>query len=104
MQNTLDCCCSLQFCREHEKALEVLREAHEFNKENSNVVLAIVDQMLLFDPPRISEAVTALKEGIHTAPQPGTQLLFAHRLFHFMSECGQDPGRCVCVCVAGRIQ
>lgn len=80
------------FCREHEKALEVLKEAHEFNKENSNVVLAIVDQMLLFDPPRINEAVAALKEGIHTAPQPGTQLLFAHRLFHFMSECGQDPG------------
>lgn len=80
------------FCRELEKALEVLKEAHEINKENSNVVLAIVDQTLLFDPPRISEAVAALKEGIHTASQPGTQLLFAHRLFHFMSECGQDPG------------
>lgn len=80
------------FCRELEKALEVLREAHEFNKENSNVVLAIVDQTLLFDPPRIDEAVAALKEGIQTSQQPGTQLLFAHRLFHFMSECGQDPG------------
>ncbi|KAG0717753.1 Pre-mRNA-processing factor 39 [Chionoecetes opilio] len=80
------------FCREQEKALEVLREAHEFNKENSNVVLAMVDQTLLFDPPLIGEAVAALKEGIRTADQPGTQLLFAHRLFHFMSECGQDPG------------
>ena len=68
-------------------------------QDNSNVVLAIVDQTLLFDPPRINEAVAALKEGINTAPQPGTQLLFAHRLFHFMSECGQDPGRCVCVCL-----
>lgn len=60
--------------------------------------MAIVDQMLLFDPPRIDEAVAALKEGIQTSQQPGTQLLFAHRLFHFMSECGQDPGRYV-VCM-----
>lgn len=58
-------------------------------------MLAIVDQTLLFDPPRIDEAVAALKEGIQTSQQPGTQLLFAHRLFHFMSECGQDPGRWV---------
>ncbi|XP_071519274.1 pre-mRNA-processing factor 39 isoform X2 [Panulirus ornatus] len=78
------------FCGNPEKAVEILKEAHEYNKENSNVLLALVDQVLICQPPRFQEATQALKEGIEYCQQPGSRLMFAHRLFHFMSECGQD--------------
>ncbi|XP_069945998.1 pre-mRNA-processing factor 39 isoform X2 [Cherax quadricarinatus] len=78
------------FCSDPDKAVEILKEAHEYNKENGNVLLALVDQALICQPPKFQEAIQALKEGVENCQQPGNRLMFAHRLFHFMSECGQD--------------
>ncbi|XP_045596489.1 pre-mRNA-processing factor 39 isoform X2 [Procambarus clarkii] len=73
-----------------DKAVEILKEAHDYNKENGNVLLALVDQALICRPPKFDEAIQALKEGVENCQQPGNRLMFAHRLFHFMTECGQD--------------
>ncbi|XP_068203314.1 pre-mRNA-processing factor 39 isoform X2 [Palaemon carinicauda] len=81
--------CSL-FEGDKEKAVEILKEAHEYNKSNSSVLLALVDHSLSCNPPQFKQAEDALKEGIESCQSPGTRLMFAHRLFHFMSECGQE--------------
>ncbi|XP_064085220.1 pre-mRNA-processing factor 39-like [Macrobrachium nipponense] len=81
--------CSL-FEGDKEKAVEILKDAHEYNKSNSSVLLALVDHSLSCNPPQFKEAEEALKEGIESCQSPGTRLMFAHRLFHFMSECGQE--------------
>ncbi|XP_066962697.1 pre-mRNA-processing factor 39 isoform X2 [Macrobrachium rosenbergii] len=81
--------CSL-FEGDKEKAVEILKEAHEYNKSNSSVLLALVDHSLSCNPPQFKEAEQALKEGIESCQSPGTRLMFAHRFFHFMSECGQE--------------
>ncbi|XP_042861360.1 pre-mRNA-processing factor 39-like isoform X3 [Penaeus japonicus] len=78
------------FCSDTDKGVEVLREALEYNKNNSNVLLALVDQALLCQPPKFTVAAEILKEGLDSSQQPGTRLMFAHRYFHFMSECGQE--------------
>ncbi|KAK7078290.1 PRP39 pre-mRNA processing factor 39 [Halocaridina rubra] len=72
------------------RALEILHEAHEYNKNNSSVLLALVDLCLSCQPPRFKDAELALREGIESSQSPGTRLMFAHRFFHFMSECGQE--------------
>lgn len=81
--------CSL-FEDDKERAVEILREAHEYNKNNSSILLALVDHSLTCQPPRFKDAEKALREGTESCQSPGTRLLFAHRLFHFMSECGQE--------------
>ncbi|KAG7157552.1 Pre-mRNA-processing factor 39-like 2 [Homarus americanus] len=78
------------FCNDPEKAVEILKEGHDFNKENGNVLLALVDQALICRPPKFDEAILALREGVENCQQPGNRLMFAHRFFHFMTECGQD--------------
>lgn len=62
-------------------------------QNNSNVLLALVDQALLCQPPKFAMAAEILKEGLDSCQQPGTRLMFAHRYFHFMSECGQETDR-----------
>lgn len=88
---------SLKFARffslfegDKEKAVEILQDAHEYNKSNSSVLLALVDHSLSCSPAKFKQAEQALREGIEASQSPGTRLMFAHRLFHFMAECGQD--------------
>jgi len=79
------------FVSDSQKALEVLKEAQDFDNSNTNVLLGIVDSAMACRPPRLSDAAEALKSGTEATHQPQTRHMFAHRYFHFMNENGQEP-------------
>ncbi|XP_076063092.1 pre-mRNA-processing factor 39-like isoform X2 [Oratosquilla oratoria] len=78
------------FMGDQTEALQVLKQAREFDKENSTLLLNIADISLACHPPRLEEAAQALKAGTEDSMASEVRIMFAHRYMHFLNECGED--------------